>query len=369
MPNPNAIVSLVVRLDPPLDRPAADRQRTVELADGRRVRLDPANPLSAGLAQVLDGAVKLRLPIYLEVDPATSDITRVILPTVGRVRSVRSLEPGVLGVELDRSHAIHLLRSTSPDFAEFEARLRDALRTRVPLVVTIDGRQEIIDVRAFTPAPEGPFPPFPEPEFPPLEPWPWRWLIDWLRRLWRWPWWPWWWFGCMSPGRAQQVFDAMKATSCNPLTVPPPCIPFMYPTDGCWARAHEMCRLMINMGVSPEKVWIQGWPLNTPTKNDPDCHVIWGWHVAPTVCVRGPWFLRQKMVIDPSLFTTPVTVPAWKAVQGNPNASLTYTAASDFRWGQLDPNYVQTNIDLATYRLALLNQSIQFGPPPYAQCP
>ena len=96
-------------------------------------------------------------------------------------------------------------------------------------------------------------PPFPEPQLP-TWPWPIRWLID----IWRWRWWPWWWFSfrCMSRARAQQVFDAMAATTCNPLTVPPPCIPFMYPDDGCWGRAHEMCRLMINMGVKPAKVWI-----------------------------------------------------------------------------------------------------------------
>jgi hypothetical protein len=114
MPNPNAIVSLVVALDPPLDR-AADGPRAVELANGRRLRLDPANPRSEGLARVLDGAGRQRLPVYLEVDPATSDLVRLFLPTVGRVRAVREVRPGMLGVELDRSHAIHLLRSTSLD--------------------------------------------------------------------------------------------------------------------------------------------------------------------------------------------------------------------------------------------------------------
>ena len=56
----------------------------------------------------------------------------------------------------------------------------------------------------------------------------------------------------------QSIFNAMAATSCDPLTVPVPCIPFRYPDDGCWARASEMCRLMIAMGRSPGKVWIDG---------------------------------------------------------------------------------------------------------------
>ena len=70
-------------------------------------------------------------------------------------------------------------------------------------------------------------------------------------------------------------------------------------------------------------------------------------------------------------FTTPVTQATWKGVQGDPNASLTPTAASIFMlFGmQTDPGYVKTNQVLATYRLALQNRSIQVGPPPYANCP
>ena len=163
----------------------------------------------------------------------------------------------------------------------------------------------------------------------------------------------------------------MSATSCDPLTVPPPCIPFLFPDDGCWGRAHEMCRLMINMGVTPKKLWIQG-DLYVPTRNNPICHVGWGWHVAPTMCVRGPgWFSAQDMVIDPSLFTTPVSKATWKAAQGDPNASLTDTDGSIFwLWTSgTDPTYAQTNQVLATYRLQLQSRSIQQGPPPYANCP
>jgi hypothetical protein len=173
----------------------------------------------------------------------------------------------------------------------------------------------------------------------------------------------------VSAAKAQEVFDAMKATSCDPLAVPPPCIPFLYPDDGCWGRAHEMCRLMIALGLKPNKVWIQG-RLHTPTKNNPNCAVEWGWHVAPTLCVRGPGlFAHQDLVIDPSLFTTPVTKAVWKGVQGDPNATLTDSDASDYLWGQTDPTYTLTNQVLANYRLQLQLRSQQVGPPPYANCP
>jgi hypothetical protein len=128
------------------------------------------------------------------------------------------------------------------------------------------------------------------------------------------------------------------------------------------------------MGLSPRKVWIDaglGTWLKVNTKNSPQCYVQWGWHVAPTLCVRsGCFFGTQLMVIDPSLFTTPVSVATWKSVQGDPSASLTYTDSTQFaHGGGTDPTYAGTNSVLATYRLALLNRSTQLGPPPYNYCP
>lgn len=377
MPNPNAIVSTTVRLEPPLDRAPEEMLRaegglSVQLEGERRLRLDPNDERSAGFARVLDGLGKQRLPVYLEVDPATDAITRLLIPHIVRVAGISSAE-GALAVELEPSHALHLLPLGGPDSADLEGQLRASLDSRKPVIVTEDDAHNIIDVRAFTPAPDGPpLPPFPPPRPTPKLPLPWP--LSWIWKLFHWFrwwfWWPWWWFRCASMTRAQQVFNAMAATTCNPLTVPAPCIPFLYPDDGCWARAHEMCRLMIGMGLSPNKVWIRG-SLRVNTRNNPSCFVRWGWHVAPTLCVRGPgWFQTQRMVIDPSLFTTPVSEATWKSVQGDPSATLTDTNADQF-WpsGGTDPTYSSTNYYLAIYRLELLNRSNAFGPPPYAACP
>lgn len=378
MPNPNALVSRVIRFEPPLVREPDEMLRatgglSVELEGGRRARLDPASPRSAGFMQILDGLSKQGLPVYVEIDPETSTITRLLIPHVTRVVGIRPIDEGVLGVELAFSHARHVLRQGQMDFTELEKQLHEALRNGKPVIITEDDAHNIIDVHFFMPPPDGPdvpIPPFPPVE-PPIEKWPPRWLKDWIDRIWFWPWWPWWWFGCRSMAKAQQIFDAMNATSCNPLTVPAPCIPFLYPDDGCWARAHEMCRLMINMGFSPRKVWIQG-SLYVGTKNNPNCHVWWGWHVAPTLCVRGPGiFQTQRLVIDPSLFTTPVSKATWKGVRGDPNATLTDSdPAIYYLWGNVaDPAYTETNKYLTIYRLQLQNRAIQYGPPPYANCP
>ncbi len=371
MATPQIIVSrqVHVRLQTGQELARAARDQDVEIAldEERHVRLLAGGEKSAAYAQILAGLETLKQPVYLEVDPDTDAIILLRVPDVGRVRATRETQDG-LEFELDSSHARFLLRKTDDRFRQVSDMLLEAHRSGRPLILTTDDRGEVIDARFFDFGPDdGPpldFPfPFPRPAFD------WRWLLRWW--IWPWNWWP---RGCISAQRAQTVFNQMSATSCAPLTVPAPCIPFLYPDDGCWARAHEMARLMIAMGLSPRKVWIQGW-LHTPTRNNPNCFVNWGWHVAPTLCVRTRWWWLllfwggQKMVIDPSLFTTPVTVSQWKSVQGDPSATLTYTDASDYLWGQTDPGYVLTNNRLAYYRIQLQTRAVNSGPPPYANCP
>jgi hypothetical protein len=366
---------MVLGLDPPLDRPVDERLRaaggrSVELEGGRRVRLDPTDSRSGGFAQVLDGLRRQQVPVYLELDPDTSAVQHVRVPHVSAVLAVRIVDRGVLDVVLATSHARHFLRESSEDFDVLRERLEHAVRTRTSVVLVEDDAHEIIDVSLPPPEMGGPTQAFPE---TPPRPWrPWRRSQESqggvpararLSVLW----------GCVSAATAQQVFNELQAVSCAPIAVPAPCIPFLYPDDGCWGRASEMCRLMQLRGLRPGKVWIQGW-LNVATRNNPGCRVAWTWHVAPTLCVRGPGLLqRRSMVMDPSLFTTPVTKLQWKAVQGDPLAALTDTDASAFNLfyppQATDPTYALTNSVLAYFRLVLQNRSINQGPPPYANCP
>lgn len=172
--------------------------------------------------------------------------------------------------------------------------------------------------------------------------------------------------------RAEQLFRQVNAKLCCPASAPAPCIPFLYPDNGCWARAHEMCRLMIADGADPEKVWIFG-SLNVSSRNKPSCTVNWAWHVAPTLQVQIGSGV-QTYVIDPSLFDGPVPQATWKGIQGDPSAVLIPSAASVFYRNQsgsystTDPSYTQTNADLTTYRNALKIRSANHGPPPYFAC-
>jgi hypothetical protein len=172
----------------------------------------------------------------------------------------------------------------------------------------------------------------------------------------------------LTLAQAQALFDAMNAFTCNPSSATAPCIPFMYPFDGCWARAHQMCRLMLAQGVTPQKVWNHG-ILLVHSANSSNCQVNWGWHVAPIVQVdlgNGP----QSYVIDPSIFTEPVPQAVWIGVQGDPNSIHQVTDWTIYIGAQTDPYpYNQDDpwldADLANFRNLLQNEN---PPPPYAAC-
>jgi len=336
--------------------------------------VDAADRRAAGFARILETLQAGSRPVYLEIDPATSVITRLFIPSVSRVADMQLTADGDLFVRLRFSHARHFVRRQHEDFADMERALREALGSERMLIVTEDHEHNVINVRAFRPGPDGPFPPEPEPEPEPL-PWPKRWvkylrkLIDQSRFLL-----PISWLTAPSLTEAQKVFDALAATSCDPITAPAPCIPFLYLEDGCWTRAHEMCRLMINKGYSPRKVWIFGF-LIAPTANTPACWVQWNFHVAPTLRVRGQkLFQVHDMVVDPGLFTAPVAQAVWDSTLGNdPGASPIPTDAWVYWYEEdgtsiPDPTYAATNYDLAHFRLKLLEQTATNGPPPFV-CP
>src|SRR5882724_3565393 len=121
MPNPNAVVARIIRFDPPLDRPAAellraDRGISILLEGDQRVSLDPGDPRSVGFVQLLDGLSKQRLPVYIETKPDTAVIARLLIPHVARVMAIEPRSADALGVELEFSHARHVLRRGQADY-------------------------------------------------------------------------------------------------------------------------------------------------------------------------------------------------------------------------------------------------------------
>jgi Glutaminase len=380
------VVATDYRLDPPLEGRdpgellAAEQGVTLDLGDGRRVTLEPGDERSPGFVRVIDRLLGQGRPVAVELDQA-GGIGRLYAPHVSPVTAVRPHEEGGLAVDLGFSHATHTLRTEQPGFDAMRRVLEDVAGTGRMVIVTEDDVRGILDVRLSDvgPAPPAAYErPRPVTLLERLRAW-WNEFILWLNCG---CWFPMSLFRSISATQAQQVFDDLAVRSCAPLTASAPCIPFLFPWDGCWGRAHEMCRLMRADGLRPCKVWITG-GLRVDTANSNTCYVQWGWHVAPVLCVRDSgkwwsWFRVRSMVFDPALFTTPVTHAQWKGVQGDPGATLTESSWTIFYlWGtttnntwstRLDPGFVQTNDVLDYYRTALLLHATQYGPPPYP-CP
>ena len=143
-----------------------------------------------------------------------------------------------------------------------------------------------------------------------------------------------------SYAKAKEIFDFCAALSCNlpgPFAVPP-CIPFQYVRDGCYARAHQMRRIITTRyKYCCEKVFSfanqDGNTLAVKADKWGGCCVNWWYHVAPLIRVRvnlkvpvrppgsGTLSLTLAMVIDPGMFDQPVTLSTWLAAQQNTGCS------------------------------------------------
>jgi len=131
-----------------------------------------------------------------------------------------------------------------------------------------------------------------------------------------------------SYAKAQEIFDFCAQLACHlpgPYAVAP-CIPFQYVRDGCYARAHQMRRIITTRyRYCCEKVFSfanqNNDTLAVQANKWGGCCVTWWYHVAPLIRVR----LRIKgyprisltlaMVIDPGMFDKPVLLSTWLTAQ------------------------------------------------------
>lgn len=124
------------------------------------------------------------------------------------------------------------------------------------------------------------------------------------------------------PGtRANPLTRAQADALFKELSDPNNKIPFNWPRDGCYARAHEMRRLMEAKGVESEKIFIYG-KLEVKSEALDGETINWGYHVAPTIQVQGADGKPTPMVIDPSLSKELLTPQQWKDKQNDPAARL-----------------------------------------------
>ena len=149
----------------------------------------------------------------------------------------------------------------------------------------------------------------------------------------------------ISLNRATELFN--KALSMED-------IPWSFTQDGCFARAHLMARRFEAEGVRVDKAWLKG-ELYIP---DSDPLIEWKFHVAPMVYVEDGNGKVTRMIIDPSIFSKPVTVEEWdkkiskKTLRGSvltafpfpENAALLERASLSF--SNSDPFLPKKDIDM-----------------------
>jgi len=123
----------------------------------------------------------------------------------------------------------------------------------------------------------------------------------------------------VSPAEAQRLFTALSNATFTTATGAEAPIPFHYPADGCYARAHLMAELLTAAGFASERVFAistysEG--LHVPTDFGDDVaagtqpSVTWWYHVAPIINVREAGNV-VRTVIDPSIAPGPITIGQW----------------------------------------------------------
>lgn len=124
-----------------------------------------------------------------------------------------------------------------------------------------------------------------------------------------------------SPAQAQQLFTEMAGLQFLTTQGQLAPVPYHYPPDGCYARAHLMMQRLTELGYASEKVFAisrtqgGGAGLHVPTPYGPDTTgqpaVDWWYHVAPIIRVQQADGSTQQMVLDPSMTSGPVTISQW----------------------------------------------------------
>lgn len=106
---------------------------------------------------------------------------------------------------------------------------------------------------------------------------------------------------------------------------------WLFPDDGCYARAELMIRLMKEKKLTlPAKIFAFG-DLNADTPNHPDGAVNWWYHVAAIVRVEKDYY-----VIDPSIEAEkPLLAHDWLAKMSNQPQKIDVAVCEPFAY---DPN-------------------------------
>jgi hypothetical protein len=135
---------------------------------------------------------------------------------------------------------------------------------------------------------------------------------------------------------------------------------FAFKADGCYARAHEMARIIELNGYGCGKLFIYASSTPLAVSVNAFCCQQWSFHVAPLVRFKNASGVAEVRVFDPSIFSTPVTKDQWFAACKSscyPGSNIGATfLAQPYVYNRAtngaisrDNNYVKTDCTLAAY--------------------
>ena len=129
----------------------------------------------------------------------------------------------------------------------------------------------------------------------------------------------------LSPADAARLFTVMAGLTFTDTSGAQSPVPYHYPVDGCYSRAHTMATVMTQAGIASERVFatstVPGGPLTVGSQFSADQPggaapvTRWFYHVAPIVRVNTGSAVVET-VIDPSTQPGPVSVDVWLAAMG-----------------------------------------------------
>ena len=129
-------------------------------------------------------------------------------------------------------------------------------------------------------------------------------------------------------------------------------IPFHYPVDGCYARAQRMDEILLDAGYESERVFIvsraatssgpAGLRVQSEYGNEAPGEtpsVSWWYHVAPIVRVQAADGTVERIVLDPSMTSGPLTIADWSSRMGHASSDFREVTLEEFREGMASGSY------------------------------
>src|SRR5574341_2324853 len=146
MPNPNALVARVITISAGA-KPGAPEAVIIKF-EGERSAALPIGRRASVWSEMLESMRRSDLPAYVEIDPETSVIKRVLMPMRLRVVAIEPAADGDVDVRFIESQAGHHLLRGNPDFHDLLNALEAArVAGTAALVTATRDEHEIIDVR------------------------------------------------------------------------------------------------------------------------------------------------------------------------------------------------------------------------------